>query len=265
MTEDNLQTQQGLSGADAPVENDAVATPVENDIQEQNGKLPPLDQHPRFKEVYGKMKNLEREMENTKKMLADKDTSLEAIRKHNEALNKTLEKFEERFDAYDVKNKPDPMEDPEGYHAWAYAKAMRDVRKEMDKRDKPPTPPVDNVNNPRLAIQEEVVASMHDDYYEAMEEVKRDMAKDSVLRNEIFGAANPPAKAYKYWQDKKAKADSDKQQKIDQGYVESASYPAGSGGKIKLTAEQERVSKMLGIKTEDYIKQLTAIKKGGAA
>lgn len=249
---------------ETPPQNDEVTNDVQTKNNERKDDGPPPD-HPRFKEIYWKMKEFERQ-------LAEKEQAIKMMQEHNRMLQESLSKVEEQFDE---QNRPDPVEDPNGFAKWMYEKAMRDLKKQQvmnttfDPTSQPdpnsgigPTMPMTQTPDmQRLLIQEEVQRNLHADYDEVIAEVNEDMTRDPVLRNQIWSSPNPAAEAYKYGVEKRKRMSSQRQAQLNQGYVEGSTPPADNDQLDKPTPEQERIARALGIPIKDYMEQLRYIQK----
>lgn len=204
---------------------------------------PPPD-HPRFKEIYGKMKEYERG-------IAEKDKDILAIKEHNKALQEALDKIEDR----DIETaRPDPVEKPEEFVKWIEAKVKRDYEKEQ--RAKAATPVT---NDPKLNMQIIAASTIYADYNDMVKEVQSDIDNDPILRNQIWGSPNPPIAAYKYGLEKRARNGGEDNARKKQGYVEGGSPHEGDRDRGGLTPDQEKMAARLGIPKDKYKKQLDAI------
>ena len=213
----------------------------------------PAADHPRFKEVWGKMKGFERQ-------LLEKDDDIVALREHNKQLASSISTIEENTaDA----NRPDPVEDPEGFAKWTYDKVERNIKRQNantnDSTNKV-IPAADRGTasmDMLIAVQE----GIHDDYNEVLGEIKDDIVSDSVLRNEIYGSANPPAAAYKYGKEKRTRAAAVSKANKDKGYVEGGGPATPVDNDATATPAQEMMAKRLGIPIANYMKQAQHINK----
>lgn len=214
----------------------------------------------RINDIYGKMKAMERRLNSAEITGKEKDEAIKKLSVWNDALQASLDNVEDHFDA---SNRPDPTEDPEGFAKYVEAKVTRDMGRKQENGSKGILPeatapaPMDS----DLKIQIQIQEGLHPDYNDMMEMIKPDLDRDSVLRNEIWGASNPPAAAYMYAQRRKGQAGDDRSATLGQGYVEGGGHPPAGGGKPKLSSEEERMALKLGIKPEAYLKQKEEIDK----
>jgi hypothetical protein len=221
------------------------------EIAEQNRKaFDPGPEHPRFKEVYKKMKRLE-----------DDVKDIEVIRAHNQKLAAKLEEIEKSRAPKDPEE-PDPLTDPDGYKTWhKFQLAKKD--KEIEER----------IAKERIQTQIEVQKELHSDYMDAVAVVEREMARDQELQKKIWNSENPAKAAYQYGRkkiDETAKADKeedDRQARLDQGEVAKPTPPAPKKEEQGLSEEQKRVARRLfndipGKEAEEkYLKQLKTMGK----
>lgn len=215
---------------------------------------PPGD-HPRFKEVYGKMKTFERS-------LVDKDTQITALQQHNATLAKSIEDIDSRVSET---LRPDPADDPEGYEKWLTDKIMKSVGTVTPVAPvsvaTPNTPSGGSASNQKLVIQEHAMAALHEDFYEVLEKVGTAMKSNEFLREEIMTHPNPPKKLYEYHQ----RLLRQKEGNDDRGRVEAGGYDGAalSRNGNKLTSEQKSMAANLGLSDAVYKKQLDFMNKRG--
>jgi hypothetical protein len=226
----------------------------------------PAPDSPRWNEIYGKLKQSERDLQ------AGKETIL-ALQQHNKQLAESISNIEEKVTK--SAPRPDPQDDPDKYDEWVMDQVMAKMNKAQTQAQAPaqvPGQPVQPVNpnqmplpgnqqqqqppiNTQLAAQEAAMSALHEDYYDIIPEVMKDCAGNYLLRDEIFQNPNPARAAYTYGKKKRG----EKAQTLDQGTVEpSAPAPSSS---TTLTPEQERVRQGLGVSKESYIKQVEMIEK----
>lgn len=209
---------------------------------------PPPD-HPRFKEVYGKMKDLERKLSAKDQEYQE---TLKGIQEHNRMLAESIGKIE---DGLEDQNRPDPTVDPEAYEKHVVKKIERKLAtvKSESKPEPKKTIPDDVA---RIAEQADAMAEVFDDYEDVVREVMPKIQADQELAAKIFNTKNPPAALYKYGMELKKKSQ-DRAAALDQGYVEGGTMPKGKDD-VQLTPLQERVMIGLGLTKEKYIAQLKA-------
>jgi len=246
-TADSQPSQQTPSEGGTPPK--GTTTPSVETTPAQKPDGPPPD-HPRFTEIYGKMKDFERKTQ-------EQDDTINALREHNKSLAESIDTVTDQFSQA---SRPDPAENPEEFAKWMEDKVTRDIKREMS-TNQTPTPTqtpsaqpsqVDYNRDVQIAIMEAV----HDDYNDVIDQVKGDIENDAVLRNQIYSSPNPPKTAYEYGIRKRnAQATTN-----SQGYVEGGSVggapPNPNGG---ATQAQIDMANKLGISPEAYMKQATYI------
>lgn len=218
---------------------------------------PPVKPEPpvegkRWNEVYGKMKNLERELS---KKEEDFQETLRGIQEHNKMLAERLVGIE---DGISEQNRPDPTIDPDGYEKYLEKKVTRQMEKvKLAEPAKPAAAPSVIVDTERINIQASAIADLHDDYDEVLAEVMPLVKADDKLAAKIFGSKNPPAAIYKLGIEQRKKA-TEKSTNLDQGYVEGGTRPVSPDGDVELTPLQIKVMNGLGLSKEKYVAQLKA-------
>jgi hypothetical protein len=194
----------------------------------------PQPAHPRFKEVYGKMKALERENE-------EKQKDIDALRNHSRQITTRLEEIEKKKADRPAPVAPDPIAEPDAHKAWVASQDL-ERQKETDKK----------LAQNRIETLIEVEAGLHDDYDEVVKIAEREMEKNPDLKKQVFTAGNPARAGYKLGkkiQEEKAKLEKDeidRKDRIKGAHVEGAGDnppPAGTGDKV--TDEERRVIKNL--------------------
>jgi len=240
-----------VPGEDAPVVDEIIddAPPVETPPVEDHEPAP---DHPRFKEIYGKMKVFERQ-------IAEGEETNKEMAEHNKALSDALERLGKVEDGIAESNRPDPLHDPEAHEKWLEEKITRKVLKDTKPAvQSTPTPAKD----PFIDAQEKVLAEVYPDYYEHADVAMADMKGDVLLQKEILGAANPPLAAYKYSIAKKERADANRNTGLDQGHVEGGEFSPGRPGGGELTPAEKKAAEKFGISHKDYKAQKDAIASG---
>ena len=260
MPPDELTLQNGEPQVDVePREPQTDQPPPEPKPKPVDAEPPP--DHPRFKEIYGKMKHYERQ-------LAETDDKYKALLEHNEKLNQSIGVL---VDKMDVQQRPDPVSEPEKYEAWIIQRAKRELEREFKPEPKiavpeptynRPEPQINAERQEQIRYQIAAMEAAYDDYTDMVSLAERDMGNDPVLRNEIWSAPNPAKKAYQYAKQKLERAQQEKQQMNTQTFTESPSQgqPPPTQG---LDEEQRRAAQKLGIGEEAYSKQIQAMKKAG--
>lgn len=223
---------------------DAVTPPA------PTAKPEPPVEGKRWNEVYGKMKNLERELS---KKEEDFQETLRGIQEHNKMLAERLVGIE---DGISEQNRPDPTIDPDGYEKYLEKKVTRQMEKVKLAEPAKPAPSI-IVDTERINIQASAIADLHDDYDEVLAEVMPLVKTDDKLAAKIFGSKNPPAAIYKFGIEQRKKA-TERSTNLDQGYVESGTRPVPPDGDVELTPLQIKVMTGLGLSKEKYVAQLKA-------
>lgn len=219
----------------------------------KKGEGPPAD-HPRFREIYAKMKGLERD-------LGSKNKDIESLKEHNKALRESMDTIEDHFDEA---NRPDPVDNPVEFADWVQKKTERDIKRnlESNRENKIDTSPATGVSiSEDIKTQIIVQESLHDDYGEVVSSVQEEIDNDSALRHEIWSSPNPPAAAYAYGVKRKNSLLKGREDKLSRGYAEGGSAPPPADNGNKPTAEQERMANLLGVPIKNYMKQVEQINK----
>lgn len=195
-------------------------------------KIPP--DSPRFKEVYKKMKDYEKEREDLSK-------DLESIREHNAKLATKLQEIEKTKADRVEEPAPDPEVDPKAYKAWA----EHQIARERKRRD-------EELEKIRMDNMIHIERGIHEDYDDVIKLAEREMKKDAALEKKIWGAQNPAREAYRLGRkilDDKKKSEEDetkRQENIDKSDLESPTPPPPSSPKESvLTDDEKRVARKL--------------------
>ena len=210
---------------------------------------PPVDS-PRWNEVYGKMKDFERQLE-------EKDELTSAAIKHNESLQARVDEMDARLSVGDM---PDQITDPEGHARWVIDQAKREMALENKPTVAPPVTPKEKPKN-KIQDQTEMLRSVHKDFNQVASLANELIGKDPLLKNEILFSDNPPRALYEYGLKAKAAQEQSRANGIAQASVEGGGRPPTDTGTFKLTPQQEHARKALGVSEKDYIKQLQIINK----
>ena len=195
----------------------------------------PPPTHPRFNEVYGKMKAYERK-------LAERDADFEQLREHNRAMAERLEQVERSKADKAEDPAPDPDVDPAAYRKWV------DLQREKDKEEDRKARAIDRHN-----LQVEMQRELHEDYDEVIKIAEREMQKDKEAHKKIWGSDNPAREGYKFG--KKIKEQREKEEKEEAERLKTRSNmdveKAGESGEapaeeeVKLTDDQKRIIRNL--------------------
>jgi len=245
---------------ETPVVKDA-APPEETPPVKTDEKPPEKKEHeppedgPRWKEVYGKMKTFEREIEEHKRLLRERDEAIRLMREHNKDLEDSIYEVKEKIS---IAERPDPLDNPKEYDRWMIEQAVRAI----EKKAKPePVPQTTGKPTEKILAQIEAMSDAHDDYDEMAALAEEDWKNDPVLKREIFSSANPPKTAYNYGKKKAAGKKTERDKNIDKSYVEPGGDPPGKPTEGKPTPEQKRVAKALGVPIDKYMEQVKHIAK----
>ena len=206
---------------------------------------PPPD-HPRFTEIYGKMKEFERQ-------LNDKDQTIEAMIDHNKSLQESMDGL---YDKVSVSERPDQITDPDGYDKWILEQFERKHKKERPRQDAKPKATVNKVQE-----QAGIMKGIHEDFERVVSYANEFIKNDPGAKTDIAFSDNPPRALYEYGLKKKAEITNKRTDNIKQAGVEGGSTPPANSNKIVLNAQQERARLGLGVSKENYIKQLEIIQK----
>jgi len=216
-------------------------------------------EHPRFKEVYGKWKTTEREMEAIKKSLAEKDSDIELMRQHNQRLAESVSSVRSEVEERKAGPPPNINEDPEGYAAYMETKLTKQ-QTEYEGR----------LERERLAMQIDLQKDLHEDYDIVVKSVMAEMERNPTLRAEIYGQSNPAKAAYQHGrkkmdtdtatkQEQDQQAAKERDQAVQQGQVEGGGKPPVKTPGVTLTDEQKRVAAKFRMTEKDYAAQLKAM------
>jgi hypothetical protein len=206
-----------------PLESKEAQESKDEKKEEKKDEFNPSPDHPRFKEVYYKLKKAERDLE-------ERGKDVEALRAHSNELAAAVAEMK-KVKASD-EPEPDIATDPEGYKAW--------TKLQMTKKDREFQ---DNLAKQRLATQIEIQAELHDDYDEAVKIADREMVRDPALKKKVYESGNPAREAYrlgrKYMDDaaKKDKDEQERQERLDAGTVHKDSPPP-----VKDAPPEEKLS-----------------------
>jgi hypothetical protein len=201
--------------------------------EEKKGDFNPSPDHPRFKEVYFKMKDHERE-------LREREKDVEALRAHSEQLAAALQEIKESKKAEEPE--PDPVVDPEAYKAWHRHQIAKKDKEYQLQREKD-----------RVASLIEIESGLHEDYDKAVKIAEREMARDPALKKKVWGSANPARAAYQLGRKsmdeaaQKEKDEQERQERLDAGDVhkDNPPPPKTPDPDEGLSAEEKRVIRNL--------------------
>ena len=234
MTEEKKE-EGSLAVKEVPSEKKAKSPDEHLELAKKNqDKLDP--EHPRFKEVYAKMKDHER-------ALSEKEKDIDALREHTQAMERRLSEIADKKADKSLPAEPDAELDPVAHKAWMRVKKAEEEKladqKEFDREVS-------------LAIR--IAASNHDDYDEVVKLAEKEMAKKPELRKEIWkDPVMAPARAYKLGKkliEERSKVEDEekeRQARLKKGEVLKDGGEADSGDdeEIKLSEAQKRVVRNL--------------------
>lgn len=174
---------------------------------------------------------------------------------HNTKLSEALDSIQSKAHQNE---RPDPLEDPDGYASWV----KEDVRRDMEKQVQPPPQQQSQQAHP-LQVMEQTVAAIHEDYWQAFGDVNPELQTNPELQREIMGSQNPPLALYNYWKGKKTHAAQQRDGALNQGFVEGSTTPPAKTTKRVLTNSEKRTAENLGITPDAYLKQVIFMEKRG--
>jgi len=206
----------------------------------------------RIDEIYGKMKTMERDLTQSQEEKA-------IIKTHHDDLQELMAKVDGLEDKVaDTKQRPDPVDDPDGYDAWILDKAERKLKQVKAEDKKEDILPAKKDSSKEMEF---AMAAVHDDYYQVIADVNKAMASNPALEKEFWATPNPYQAAYKWWKKKEKQAKGERDDLIDQGDIEGSTTTVAED-KDAPTADQKHAAKVLGISIEKYMKQVKAIDEG---
>ncbi len=209
------------------LENDPPKKEEKDEKKEKEEEHEPPAEHPRFKEVYGKMKHFER-------VLSEKDKDIEALREHTFKLDEELRKAVKGRDDVSIPE-PDVVTDPEGHKKW---REFTDARRDKDYQDK--------LNQQKMAMLIEVESGIHDDYEECVKMADREMKINKKTNDEIWSSKNPARAAYKLGRKlmddikKSEKDEQDRSDRVKAGEVEGGGNPPPPKKDEPTVSDEER-------------------------
>jgi len=192
----------------------------------------PPPTHPRFQKVYGRMKSLERELE-------ERDNELRELRKLRQAA--------ESRNSQDADPEPDIEADPKAYKEWT-KRRLESTKAEL----------ASQISTEKLNLQMEMMRTVDEKFDSYMKRIVPDLKRDEALRNRIMGSANPPREAYKYAKQKE-KAEQDGLDGLDMDGTDLSPPPARR--RTVLSREEQRVARSFGMTDEEWIKQRAELER----
>jgi len=248
MAEEGLVEKQEQE-QEAQVEEQVSEQEAEEQVVEEKPKKKKQTAQERIDEVVFKQRETERQF------LAEKEAR-ELLLEQNKKLLERFDAFEGRFED---DREPDRFEQPKEHDEWLMRKIKRELTKETPSKDELQKTTGPKIGQERLQTFEAAMATLHDDYYQVVEDAKKDMVNDSLLRSEILNSDNPPKKAYDYVMKKRERAKQQRETELNQDFVEGGGGGGPANEPKELTQEQKRVADKMGISHENYKKQLDII------
>ena len=196
-----------------------------------------------------------REME---RVSAEKDEQTRLLLDQNKQLLERFDAFEGRFED---EREPDRFEEPQKHDEWLMKKLKREVMKDFPQQKPQESQPFatgQKISPEQLQNQEASMRVLYDDYDDVIEEAKKDMQNDPMLRSEVWQSSSPPKIAYQYVMKKRERAKQQRDTSLDQQFVEGGT-PAPGPEPRRLSKDQMDVADKMGISHEDYKKQLDII------
>ena len=216
--------------------------PVEPKVHE------PPPESPRFNEIYGKMKEFERQLDS-------KDELIDAMSEHNQSLQQRMDGLDDKLSEG---TRPDAITDPEGHDKWLEDKIVRNLKREQPK---PKTEPQPKTN--RIEEQQAVLRENFSDYDGVMHLAKEYIEGDKLAKLAIMDTDNPPRALYEYGLKKKAEIAKQRSDSIAQAGVEGGGTPPSEPVSTALTEVEKKMAHGLGITEKQYIAQKEySVKRG---
>jgi hypothetical protein len=202
----------------------------------------PPPESPRFAEIYGKMKEFERQ-------LNDKDETIGAMVDHQKSLQESLDSV---YDKVSVSERPDAITDPEGHDQWLSDKIKRDIKREVPA---PEVQPVVKEQDTDIKQQAQIMKDVYPDFDSVVSLANEFVKDDPIKKNDILFSGNAPRALYEYGLEKKAAIAKTRSNNIAQAGVEGGGTPPPTEQTSILTPMEEKVRKGLNITKEQYIQQ----------
>lgn len=227
-----------LKGDEAGEESEAPETEEAEapDAEEAETEEGPDADHPRFKQIYGQLKQRERELQSLKD-----DVSL--MRQHNEKMSEQMRSQDAAMQAAAKPNEPDIEEDPAQWRQWKLNEdqiARDEMKSEMQSQ--------------QLAWQVDILRSMHKDYDEKVKGIAAQLDSDETLREQVWSATNPPLAAYNLAS--KTESDlSEAENTADQLTVPDGERSVASRPKGKISDDERRMMKVFGMNETEWREQ----------
>jgi len=210
---------------EAPIEKEEVVEPEEPKVPEKPTEPPPS--HPRFNEVYGKMKSYERNLQ-------ERERDIEVLREHTFKLDQKLREVAEKGNVDNIPE-PDPIADPDAHQKW---RQWKNTRQEAAFQQ--------NFEKARLANLIELESGIREDYDDVIKVAEREMQLNETKRKEVWGNKNPARAAYflgKKLLDERKKQEKDevdRMGRLDQGSVETNVSAAPPAPKAPEVSDDEK-------------------------
>jgi len=227
-----------LSGAETEeateeVTEEAVEEEGEEEATDEEGPSP---DHPRFKQVYGKLKQRERELDTLK-------SDVELMKQHNSQLSEQMRSQEAAIQAAQQPDEPDIETDPQEWRTWK----MNADQQRMDELK-------GDMNRQQLAWQVDIMRSTHEDYDEKVKTIASKLDTDESLRQEVWNATNPPLAAYKMATKDEAKDLADEENADQMAMTEGgrAKTPKAKG---KISDDERRMMRVFNMDEDEWREQ----------
>jgi hypothetical protein len=237
-------------------QNAAPTEPASNQAAEDTGneehKAVPAGVQKRIDQITYRYRDLERKFNALQEEKAGDSKAFEMLKNQYNELAEVLDGVDQKVSK---SNAPNYEDDPVAYMNWRDEQLLKNVGKLLNKDPATPKTPPSNGSSQQIDPREAVLATLHDDYYEVLNSIESDMEADSVLRNEILGSKNPFKAAYTYGKKKQERDGMTRQQIANQAYGESGGVGPPDNGKMKLTADEKFMAKMLNVAEEKYLKR----------
>lgn len=238
--------------------------PPETDDEGEKKHEPPPD-HPRFTEIYGKMKEFQRQLEERKAKEAEDAEVMNALIEHNRQMGEIVDNIQGRVMQTE---RPDPLIDPEGYDAWIEQRLMSRLnpnKAKLPERKEPAAPQKQSAERQReIQLLENDYAKNNPEYTEAKQVMEPILKSDPYLLRTVLSAPNPARELHKQYKQHKNRLDTERKNKLDQAHVEGGGHETGlESNANKLTAVEKKVAQRLGISEKKMLARKQARLKGG--
>lgn len=227
-------------------------------------------EHPKFQE---RIDTFTRQLNETQRKLDEvtqarvvDQQAFKTLSEQYDAVAESLDKVENQVS---ISEAPNYEDDPKGYMDWQSARTLGKIEKMLTpaKNLSPTTTqplPTGSQYPTQPPVQEAALAAIHDDYYEVIAAVNKDISLDPAVGRAIHETPNPYKAAYEYGLRKKKVAEELRQGTLSQGYVEGSTPPVQDTNSL-TPDEKTLVAKMRAggslITEEKYLKRRQTIAK----